>query len=151
MPARVAVLLPNLWRKTGEPLSPGMTPEKTRFWHSIVMLVRATLESEQVWTNGPRVPPVVRPTLKTREPTLGSLSRALVTDMRGSAGSTRRVPTLTPQKSGKEIFPPAERPAEAGAANPAPEKRRPRPGGHEPPVRNGGSTVSTPIWLLPSG
>src|SRR3954451_25426165 len=117
MPARGADFLPNLWRKTGEPLSPGMTPEKTRFWHSIVMLVgkplEETLESEQVWTNGPRVPPVVRPTLKTREPTLGSLSRALVTDMRGSAGSTRRVPTLTPQKSGKAIFPPAESAAES--------------------------------------
>src|SRR5436305_11007841 len=117
MPARVAVLLPKLWRKTGEPLSPRMTPQKTRFWHSIVMLVgkplEETLESAQVWINDPSVPPVVRPTLKTREPTVGSLSRALVMDMRGSFGSTRRVPTLTPQRNGKAIFPPAESAAES--------------------------------------
>src|ERR1700681_974079 len=131
MPARVAWSPP--LTKTGEPLSPPWTPAKTPFWQSIVTLEKPTLASMQVLIKGPRVPPVVRPTLYRREPANGLPGRVPVMGRRGTAGLTWSVPAETLHQSGFAILLPPENEALLEAAKAASEYRHTRPAGQMPP------------------
>src|SRR5258708_5915836 len=106
MPARVAWLPP--LTNTGDPLSPPWTPAKTQFWQSIVTLERPTLVSMQVLIKGPKVPPVVRPTLNRREPANGLPEREPVMGSRGTPELTWSVPAEGFQLSGFAISLPPE-------------------------------------------
>jgi hypothetical protein len=71
-------LVPLVTVNTSEPLSPLPTLALTMVWQIWVMFVPLTFTVAQVATTGPRLHPVVRPTLFTVAPTVNELDVALL-------------------------------------------------------------------------